>query len=64
MLFPNIIYEVAKNYNNAHLYEVNDIGDQVAVSYSMTEYQNLLMCSVVVVRLLVRDFLAKKHNLA
>ena len=31
MLFPNIIWEVAKNYNNAFiLCEVNDIGDQVA----------------------------------
>ena len=29
MLFPNIIWEVAKNYNNAFiLCEVNDIGDQ------------------------------------
>ena len=31
MLFPNIIYEVAKNYNGAYiLCEVNDVGDQVA----------------------------------
>ena len=31
MLFPNIIYEVAKNYNSAYiLCEVNDVGDQVA----------------------------------
>ena len=48
MLFPNIIYEVAKNYNSAFiLCEVNDIGDQVAsiLQYDL-EYQNLLMCSM------------------
>ena len=48
MLFPNIIYEVAKNYNSAYiLCEVNDIGDQVAsiLQYDL-EYQNLLMCSM------------------
>jgi len=48
MLFPNIIYEVAKNYNSAFiLCEVNDIGDQVAsiIQYDF-EYQNLLMCSM------------------
>ena len=48
MLFPNIIWEVAKNYNNAFiLCEVNDIGDQVAsiLQYDL-EYQNLLMCSM------------------
>ena len=48
MLFPNIIYEVAKNYNSAFiLCEVNDIGDQVAsiIQYDL-EYQNLLMCSM------------------
>jgi hypothetical protein len=48
MLFPNIIWEVAKNYNNAYiLCEVNDIGDQVAsiIQYDL-EYQNLLMCSM------------------
>ena len=48
MLFPNIIYEVAKNYNGAYiLCEVNDIGDQVAsiLQYDL-EYQNLLMCSM------------------
>ena len=48
MLFPNIIYDVAKNYNNAFiLCEVNDIGDQVAsiIQYDL-EYQNLLMCSM------------------
>ncbi len=48
MLFPNIIYEVVKNYNNAFvLCEVNDVGDQVAsiLNYDL-EYQNLLMCSM------------------
>ena len=48
MLFPNIIYEVAKSYNNAFiLCEVNDVGDQVAsiIQYDL-EYQNLLMCSM------------------
>ena len=48
MLFPNIIYEVAKSYNSAFiLCEVNDIGDQVAsiIQYDL-EYQNLLMCSM------------------
>ena len=48
MLFPNIIYEVVKNYNNAFvLCEVNDIGDQVAsiLNYDL-EYQNLLQCSM------------------
>ena len=48
MLFPNIIWEVAKSYNSAFvLCEVNDIGDQVAsiLQYDL-EYQNLLMCSM------------------
>jgi hypothetical protein len=48
MLFPSIIYELAKNYNNAYiLCEVNDIGDQVAsiLNYDL-EYQNVLMCSM------------------
>ena len=48
MLFPNIIYEVAKNYNSAYiLCEVNDVGDQVAslLHYDL-EYQNVLMCSM------------------
>ena len=31
MLFPNVIWEVAKSYNGAFvLCEVNDVGDQVA----------------------------------
>ena len=48
MLFPNIIYDIAKSYNEAFiLCEVNDIGDQVAsiINYDL-EYENLLMCSM------------------
>ena len=48
MLFPNLIWEVCKSYNEAFiLCEVNDIGDQVAsiLQYDL-EYQNLLMCSM------------------
>ena len=48
MLFPNVIYEVAKNYNGAFiLCEVNDVGDQVAalLHYDL-EYDNVLMCSM------------------
>ena len=48
MLFPSIIEEVGKSYNEAFIMcEVNDIGDQVAsiLNYDM-EYKNLLMCSM------------------
>ena len=48
MLFPNVIWEVAKSYNEAFiLCEVNDVGDQVAaiINYDL-EYENLLMCSM------------------
>ena len=48
MLFPNIIYDVARGYNNSFiLCEVNDIGDQVAsiIHYDL-EYDNLLMASM------------------
>ena len=48
MLFPSVILEVAKNYNDAYiLCEVNDVGDQVAsiLQYDL-EYNNLLMCSM------------------
>ena len=48
MLFPNVIWELARKYNEAFiLCEVNDIGDQVAsiLQYDL-EYQNLLMCSM------------------
>ena len=48
MLFPNIINDLARAYNNAYvLCEVNDIGDQVAsiLNYDL-EYPNVLMCSM------------------
>ena len=47
MLFPSIINEVAKAYNNSWiLIEVNDIGDQVAnILHFDLEYDNVLMCS-------------------
>ena len=48
MLFPSVIYDVAKAYNNAFiLCEVNDIGDQVAsILHYDLEYQNILMCAM------------------
>ena len=48
MLFPNVIHDVAKGYNNAYLLvEVNDIGDQVASILQFDlEYENLLMASM------------------
>ena len=48
MLFPNVIWEVAKSYNDAFiLCEVNDVGDQVAAIINFDlEYENLLMCSM------------------
>ena len=48
MMFPNVIWEVAKNYNNSFiLCEVNDIGDQVAsILHYDLEYENLLMASM------------------
>ena len=48
MLFPNVINDVARAYNNAWvLAEVNDIGDQVAsiLNYDL-EYPNVLMCAM------------------
>ena len=48
MIFPSIIEEVGRSYNNAFvLCEVNDVGDQVAsiLNFDM-EYENLLMCSM------------------
>jgi hypothetical protein len=48
MLFPSIIDEVGRSYNDAYiLCEVNDVGDQVAsiLQYDL-EYKNLLMCSM------------------
>ena len=43
MMYPEIIYTVAKNYNDAFvLVEVNDIGEQVAnILYRDLEYENL-----------------------
>ena len=48
MLFPDIIVQVAKQYNKAWvLCEVNDIGDQVAsIIFYDEEYENLLMTSM------------------
>jgi hypothetical protein len=48
MLFPNIIHDVAKAYNEAWLLvEVNDIGDQVAnILHFDLEYENVLMCAM------------------
>jgi hypothetical protein len=48
MLFPNIIHDIAKAYNQAFvLIEVNDIGDQVAsiLQYDL-EYDNILMATM------------------
>ena len=48
MLFPNVIHETCKAYNQAFiLCEINDIGDQVAsiLNYDF-EYPNLLMSSM------------------
>ena len=48
IVLPNIIVDVAKNYNNAYvLCEVNDIGGQVAdiIQYDL-EYENLLMAAM------------------
>ena len=48
IVLPNIIVDVAKNYNNAYiLCEVNDIGGQVAVIIQFDlEYENLLMAAM------------------
>ena len=48
MLFPSIIADVGKGYNNAWLLvEVNDIGDQVAsILHYDLEYENILMSSM------------------
>ena len=48
MIYPDIITQVAKQFNNAWvLCEVNDIGDQVAsIIYYDNEYENLLMTSM------------------
>jgi len=48
MMFPAVIYEVAKAYDDAWLLvEVNDIGDQVAnILHYDLEYDNVLMCAM------------------
>ena len=48
MMFPSIINDVGKGYNNAWiLVEVNDIGDQVASILNFDlEYPNVLMCAM------------------
>jgi len=48
LLFPNIIKQVATNYNLAHiLVEINDIGDQVANALQFDlEYENMIMSSM------------------
>ena len=48
IIFPNIIIDVARNYNQAYiLCEVNDIGGQVAdiIQFDL-EYENLLMAAM------------------
>jgi len=48
MLYPNVIHETAKGYNNAWLLiEVNDIGEQVAnILHYDLEYENMLMAAM------------------
>lgn len=48
MVYPNVIYPVAKKYNDAFvLVEINDIGGQVAdLLYNELEYDNVLITSV------------------
>ena len=48
MLFPNVIYEVSKSYNNAYiLCEVNDVGDQVGLqSFNMTWNTKISSCAL------------------
>lgn len=45
MLYPSVIYDVARSYNSAYVFiEVNDIGQQVAdILHHDLEYENLLM---------------------
>ena len=48
VLFPSIIFNVAKNYNYPYiLIEVNDIGDSIGsmLNYDL-EYPNVLMCAM------------------
>ena len=45
MLFPNVIFDVAKGYNNAYiLVEVNDIGDQVKAYFNMIWNMKTYLC--------------------
>jgi hypothetical protein len=48
MVYPNIIFNVATNYNKAYvLTEVNDIGEAVSASlFYDLEYENVLMCAM------------------
>ncbi len=48
MVYPNIIFNVATNYNKAYvLTEVNDIGEAVSGSlFYDLEYENVLMCAM------------------
>ncbi len=48
ILFPNIIDQVARNYNKAYiLIEINDIGEQVGnILHYDLEYPNVLMCAM------------------
>ena len=48
VLFPSVIFQVAKEYNNPYiLVEVNDIGDSIAATLNYDlEYPNILMCAM------------------
>ena len=48
MLFPSVIIQFAKAYNNAYLLvEVNDVGDQIAsILFYDLEYENVLMTAM------------------
>ena len=48
MLFPSVIIQFARAYNNAYLLcEVNDIGDQIAsILFYDLEYENVLMTAM------------------
>ena len=48
VLFPSVIFRVAKEYNNPYiLVEVNDIGDSIATTLNYDlEYPNILMCAM------------------
>ena len=45
LVYPNVIYNAARTYNNAHiLVETNDVGQQVAdILHHDLEYENVLM---------------------